>query len=237
MHIQFYSSATSAYQFHYDLKLFNPMQFLNPFDLINSDFDSISEITPSILKKEKRKVIADVELSEDNSILISRIRFYKAECINALNELEEPLKLKFYFFLSKYPELNNFLYRSDPEFFYTLRHDKIFDSPDFIAFIEPYFAKSYNAALVQALRINDHPTLKLINSFPLLSTGKNTDQFFQDTYHYLQDKINTLDDISNKLEADNRSYNKNNINELIHLIRNLIDTQSLNLLPSYFQSI
>ena len=46
------------------------VKYLNPFDLINTTINLISDLHQSEIKKSKSRILADIELSDDSSIVI-----------------------------------------------------------------------------------------------------------------------------------------------------------------------
>ncbi len=211
------------------------MRYLNPLDLFKIPLKSISELDSITIKKSKKRILAEIELSDDNSINIKNQKFNKSDILKSFDELEDDNKKEFYFFLYNYKELNNFLFNGETKFFINFRHESIFNLSKFIDFISPYYAPKYSELLIKALEKKSVKALNILNSLPLLVNNDFKDQAFQGTYNYIQNKIKWLEQISKNIKNETSEYNEENICKLDENIKDKIHHQSINLLPFYFQ--
>jgi len=211
------------------------MKFLNPFDLLNIPINSLSELDPSMIKKAKRKILAEIELSDYNYISFKGIELSKFDILNSFDELGDSNKKEFYFFLYNYKELNNFLFNGETKFFVRFRQESIFTLSEFIDFISPYYAPKYSTVLLMALEKKSEKALRILNNIPLLINDKYIDQAYKDAHNYIKNKINWIDKISKEIKNETSGYDERNIANLIDNLKNEIHQQTLNLLPTYFQ--
>lgn len=213
------------------------MRYLNPFDLLNTKINSVSEINIIDVKKSKKRILAEIELSDDASISIKNIKFFKSDCLKAFDELEDKDKLEFYFFIYQYQELNNFLYNGVTKFFVNFRHESIFDLPEFIDFLSPYFAPKYTYVLLKVLEKKSCKALEILNSIPILVNTEYLDHAFHGAYNFIQNIIKWIDNISKEIKNGTSVYNEDNIEKLIENFNQKIHIKTINLLPSYFQEV
>ncbi|MGD9486921.1 MAG: hypothetical protein AB7W47_02795 [Calditrichaceae bacterium] len=168
------------------------MKYLNPFDLLDIQLTSLSQLDSLLIKKSKKKILAEIELSDTESITINKIEFSKSEVLNSFDHFESNNKVEFFYFLYNYKELNNFLYFGETKFFIHFRQEYIFKSPDFIELLSPYYAPKFNNLLLKALKKKSVKALNILKSVPLLVSAKHSDKAYQAAYTYLLQKIKWL---------------------------------------------
>ena len=123
------------------------MHYINPYELLKFTADNLSEIDSKAIIKEKKKLLQEIELSDTDSIIYSGIDVTKADCIRAIDDIDDKNKREFHFFIYQNKPLNNFLTNSSMLFFDRYQAESIYKLPEFLDFISPYFAIQYDKIL------------------------------------------------------------------------------------------
>ena len=111
------------------------MNYINPFELLNIQSENLSDIDSSIIRRAKKNLLADIELSDNNTINHNGIELTKSDCIRAVDDLDNKDKNEFHYFIFKNPDLNSFLTNGDLHFFKTYKSESIYKLPEFLDFI------------------------------------------------------------------------------------------------------
>ena len=138
------------------------MNFINPIDLFKLTKTDPSTIDTGLIKKAKKRLQADIELSDIDYIEYKGIKVSKTDIDRVVNELEDKEKIEFYSFIANYKELNEFLINGSPELFSNFRHESIFKLKGFITFISPYFAEKYDLCIFKSFETEGYDYCKAI---------------------------------------------------------------------------
>jgi hypothetical protein len=85
------------------------MYYINPFKLLGITADNLSDVDSATINKAKRKLLAEIELSDTNAIIHSGVEFNKGDCHKAIDDLDNDNKREFHHFILQNKPLNNFL--------------------------------------------------------------------------------------------------------------------------------
>jgi hypothetical protein len=149
--------------------------FINPIELLELQNYSAKEIDSSLIKKAKRKLFADIDLSDDGLFDYKGVSLTKTDCETAIDGLENPDYVEFYLYLANNNQpLNDFLVNGDVSFFTKISQESIFKLPEFVNFISPYFAPQFDKALVNAFKSkNSIRTQNILRTQNLLNIADN----------------------------------------------------------------
>jgi hypothetical protein len=136
----------------------NPIELLSLETATNSGFDNL------VIRKAKKHLLADIELSENQTITHNGIELTKSDCIKAIDDLDYKDKIDFHLFIFENSDLNHFLSSGDLNFFRTFKTESIYKLPDFIDFISPYFSIQYAKALSRNFKTNNFNNVKYFHS-------------------------------------------------------------------------
>ncbi len=136
------------------------MFFLNPIEILELNNKDLKAIDGNLIKKAKRRVFADIELSDSGFFDYLGNSFSKSEVENAINQLEVPDFLEIFFYISQYRELQNFLSSADTNLFKNYHRDGIFILDEVINFISPYYANSFTKVIVDIYILNNSSYFK-----------------------------------------------------------------------------
>jgi hypothetical protein len=219
------------------------MQYINPIEILNLQNYSIAEIDSSLIKKQKRKLFADIDLSDNEVFDYKGIFLTKTDCERAIDGLENPEYLEFYSYLANNNQpLNDFLANGDERFFTKILQESIYKLPEFVSFISPYFAPRFDKALLKAFMefdsgsVNSMVKARIILQTQILIDLTNINVAFKNVSIEITGRINQIEKITQEIKDKTSNYDNENIDETVDLITDLFPNGFLNALPKYFQS-
>ena len=71
------------------------MSFINPIEILNLKSTDVDSIDNNLIKKAKRVLFADIDLSDNLHIEYKGLSLSKSDCETAINELESKDKIEF----------------------------------------------------------------------------------------------------------------------------------------------
>lgn len=212
------------------------MQFVNPIELLKIQGVSGLEINSTLIKKQKRQLIADIELSDNNSYNYYNIQLTKSDCEKAIDELEDRDKAEFYLHLSGNNELSMFLIKGDFISLKSLKSESIYSLEKFIDFVSPFFAENYNRLLSELFTGNDLSNFQLALKAPFLVSKYDVTKAYRGITQEIDSRIIFIDKITDDIKEERSSFSDGNIDNILEIINQKFPIQYLNSLPSFFQS-
>ncbi|MDP3665805.1 MAG: hypothetical protein Q8R50_03925 [Sediminibacterium sp.] len=211
--------------------------FINPIEILGlSDVTDTTSIDNEIVKKAKRKLFADIDLSDNGIFEYCGLQLTKGNCEKAIDELNNNDYKEFYLYLANNKPLNEFLVNGKDKVFKNFKQDSIFKLPEFVKFISPYFAMKFDKALLTAIENeNADLTKAILNTSPLI-TQSDVNTAFKSVSNSIQNKISEIDEITKDIKNEESAYDEDNIEEIVQLVKGHFPTNTLNCLPQYFQS-
>lgn len=197
------------------------MNFINPFDLLEIDTPDNESI-----KKAKHRKLVEIELN-DGFLEIGNQKLSKSEFIRLIDKLDDNKIKIMYFFVKRDTNLSNFLLNNDIRFFYFYQSHKAYQNQDFINFISPYFAESFNELLLKAFKSGSSSIIDKLFSVTLLVNNKYSDKLYINLSILLDEKIEELQKIRDSIDKD--------VDSIINAIKSIINIDLLNTLPNFFQ--
>jgi hypothetical protein len=158
--------------------------YVNPIEILGlSNATDITSIDNEIVKKAKRKLFADIDLSDNGVFEYYGLQLTKGNCEKAIDELTNNEFKEFYLYLANNKPLNEFLANGKEVIFKNFKQDSIFKLPEFVKFISPYFAPKFDKALLTAFE-NDNADLTkaILNTSSLIA---QTSLFDRDALWFL----------------------------------------------------
>ena len=133
------------------------MQYINPIEILKLSYvEDVSQIDGDMIKKAKRKLFADIDLSDNGLYNYYGLQLSKGDCERAINELSNNDLKEFYLYLTSNKKLNEFLVNGNENLFDNFKQDSIFKLGDFVNFISPYYAPKFDKSLSTAFQ-NSRP--------------------------------------------------------------------------------
>jgi tetratricopeptide (TPR) repeat protein len=213
------------------------MIYLNPFKLLNIQADNLSEIDPLTIRKAKKILLANIELSDNEAIDYNGVEITKSVCLSIIDELDDKNKKEFHFFIFKNQHLNDFLFDGDLDFFRYFKIESIYALPEFIAFISPYFSFQFDKSLSKNFKKQNFSDVKLLLSIKPIVHETHIEKIYNSTYIAVKDVESEIIQIIKDIENKKSPYIKLNFNGLSDLIYRKVNIELINILPAYFNSL
>lgn len=213
------------------------MQYINPIEILKlSNMADSSQIDSDTIKKAKRRLFADIDLSDDGHYNYYGLQLSKGDCDRAINELSNNDLKEFYLYLTSNKKLNEFLVNGNESLFDNFKQDSIFKLADFVNFISPYYAPKFDKALSTAFEDEDVELLKSILKTSFLVSQSNVNTAYKTVSNILQNRLTELSEIRTDIKNEESIYDDDDIHEVVDLVTEYFPTEPLNCLPNYFQS-
>lgn len=213
------------------------MQYINPIEILGlSNIEDTSIIDNEIIKKAKRKLFADIDLSDNGLYDYYGLQLTKGDCEKVIDDLSNNDLKEFYLYLSSNKRLNSFLVTGNGDVFTNFNHDSIFKLPEFVKFISPYFAPKFDKALLNAFENEDVEQTKSILKTSFLISQSDINLAYKSVSNNIQDRIDEIAEIKRDIKNEESIYDEDDINEVVDLVVANFSSEILNCLPNYFQS-
>jgi len=212
------------------------MNYINPIEILKLQAVETTSIDNSVIKKAKRILFADIDLSDDEHLNYKGYKLTKSDCERAIDELEDKNKVEFFSHLANNRQLNEFLANGNHELFNSFKQESIYKLPEFIIFLSPYFSVKIDRVLLKTFQDN---YLELFTA--VLRTGHLLNQSdFNNAYKSLsneiQGRIKEIDKITESIKEEESDYTEYDIDEVVDIVNASFPIEFLNALPIYFQS-
>jgi hypothetical protein len=211
--------------------------YINPIELLNLKTEIESGLENSAIRKAKKILLAEIELSDSETICLNGIELTKSDCLRAIDDLDHKDKKDFHLFIFENSDLNNFLSNGDLTFFKTYKIESIYKLSDFIDFVSPFFSAQYSKALSLNFKLQNFTLVKDLVSIKPLVNETYIEDCFKSTYSILRDIESEVIEITKDIELNKSEHVEEGFSNLTIQIRNKVDVDLINLLPSFFQSI
>lgn len=213
------------------------MQYINPVEILElSNTIDAASIDNEIIKKAKRKLFADIDLSDSGLYNYNGLLLTKGDCERAIDELTNNDFKEFYLYLLNNKKLNTFLINGNDEVFNNFKQDSIYKLPEFVKFISPYFAPKFDKALLIAFEKEDVEKTKSILNTNVLISQSDINVAYKSVSNNIQSRILEIDKIIKDIKNEESNYDENDIEEVVYLVKENFPSKILNCLPQYFQS-
>jgi|GEM_PF-3410659 len=212
------------------------MIYINPIEILELKNADVNSIDGNAIKKAKRKLFADIDLSEDGHLNYKGIKLTKSACERAVDELEDHEKKEFYSYLLTNEPLNNFLASGNEQLFSNFKQEGIYKLDEFINFISSSFSSKFNKSITNAFKKNDIGLFRSILRTQILIGKTDIGTAFKNLSNEIQHRISEVDKLTDEIKSEETIYTDENIDEVIELGEKLFPIEPLNSLPPYFQS-
>lgn len=211
--------------------------YVNPIEILClSNVIDTASIDNEIVKKAKRKLFADIDLSDNGVFEYYGLQLTKGNCEKAIDELTNNDFKEFYRYLANNKPLNEFLASGKEAIFKNFKQDSIFKLPEFVKFISPYFAPKFDKALLTAFEDHNADLTKAILNTSSLISQTDLNSAFKSVSNNIQNKIAEIDEITKDIKNEKSVYDEDDIEDVVEIVKEHFPTNTLNCLPQYFQS-
>ena len=211
--------------------------YVNPIEILGlSNATNTISIDNEIIKKAKRKLFADIDLSDNGVLEYYGLQLTKGNCEKAIDELTNNDIKEFYLYLANNKTLNEFLASGKDAIFKNFKQESIYKLPEFIKFISPYFTPKFDKALLVAFENDNADLTKAILNTSTLIAQTDLNSAFKSVSNNIQNKIAEIDEITKDIKNEESAYDEDDIEHVVQLVKEHFPTNTLNCLPQYFQS-
>lgn len=212
------------------------MNFINPIEILELENTDIAVIDNSIVKKAKRKLFADIDLSDNGHLNYKGLSLTKTDCEKVIDELENTNALEFYSHLVSNKVLNDFLVNGNENLFESFKQESIYKLPEFIKFISPFFSSKFDKAILKAFSDEDEDRLRKILRTQILISTADLNLAFKGLSIEIHNRLQQVDAITQEIKNEESNYSEEDIDDVVDLVKDLFPTELFNHLPTYFQS-
>jgi hypothetical protein len=213
------------------------MNFVNPIEILQlQNATYAGSIDTDIIKREKRKLFAEIELSDNGLYHYNGLDITKSDCERVINELDNEERKEFYYYLTTNPSLNNFLTTGNEKLFNSFSKESIYKISEFIAFINPFFSERFDKILLKAFKTNDTKLLTSILRSQILINQPNINIAFKSVSNEIKNRIEEINKITEEVKNNERECDEESIEEIVNVVKKAFPVELINILPSYFQS-
>ena len=213
------------------------MQYINPIEILElSNATDTTSIDNETIKKAKRKLFADIDLSDNGLFEYYGLQITKSDCEKVIDELSNNDLKEFYLYLATNKKLNAFLVNGNSDVFTNFKQDSIFKLPEFVKFISPFFAPKFDKALLTAFENENETDTKAILNTSLLISQTEVNTAYKSVSNNIQNKISEIDEITKEIKNEESIYDENDIEDVVEKVKDSFPAETINCLPQYFQS-
>lgn len=195
------------------------MIYVNPIEILDLGDKNVTEIDSSLIKKAKRRLFADIDLSDSGLLDYNGQKLTKSDCERAIEELEDKEKIEFYSHLASNFELNTFLANGSNELLNNLKQESIYKLPEFVDFISPFFATKIDHILLKSFQKGDYELFSSALRAEHLISKNDLNKAFKSLSNEIQQRINETDKLTKQIKEEISDYSDDNIDNVIQVIK------------------
>ncbi|MCB0538382.1 MAG: hypothetical protein KDE33_12745 [Bacteroidetes bacterium] len=212
------------------------MVYINPIEILELNDTEVQDIDSSMVKKAKRRLFADIDLSDNGHYHYHGQDLTKSDCERAIEELEDNEKIEFYSHLASNFELNTFLANGRSELLNNLKQESIYKLPAFVNFISPFFASKIDLVLLKSFQTKNFELFSSALRAENLISKDNLNKAYKSLSNEIQHRIGETDKLTKEIKEEISDYTDEDIEDVIEIIENRFPIEYLNKLPIFFQS-
>lgn len=213
------------------------MHYINPYELLVITPENLSEVDSATIKRAKKKLLAEIELGDTDSIIHQGIELNKSDCIRAIDDLDNKDKSEFHFFIYQHKHLKRFLTTGKISFFDNYQAESIYKLPEFLDFISQFFSEQYDKVLLYNFKKwNQHAVSKILSVKPITSQAY-FEKCYKSTHSFLKELDEEIKIFTKDIENKKSTFILKKFVGLDKAILEKVNVSLLNLLPPYFSNI
>lgn len=213
------------------------MHYINPYELLEINTDNLPDVDSSTINKAKRKLLAEIELSDSNTIIHGGVELNKGDCLKAIDDLDNRDKKEFHFFIYQHKHLRRFLTKGKLSFFENYQAESIYKLPEFLEFISQYFTEQYDKILLENYKQWNIEAVSKILSVKPITNEAYYERCYKSTYAFVKEIDNEINDITKSITDSKSPFISMKFSGLDKALIEKVNVPLLNLLPTYFQSL
>jgi len=210
------------------------MIYKNPFQLLQ--ISQIEEATPEAIRRAKRKLLIDCDLTDDKTITYAGTKLSKDEIIRITDDFESSSRKDLHFLIASDARLLDFLTKTDLNFFLFYNDKEHYNQLTFQQFVAPFFTEIYDTVLFDIFNKCEHNTLRKVIVNNIFNNTSFEEQCYRSCYAAMSSLIATV----KQFEKDASNANPTTLTSLWYQLRGILSEpriRAINILPEYFQNI
>lgn len=204
------------------------MSFINPLELLEIDS---KDYNPSLIRKQKRKLFADLELSDEKALIYYGRKITKSDVEKVIEELDE-FHFDMYKEIYNSKELNAFLTSGNEMLLNNFLDVNI---KNVVSFITPYYTEQYDNLLDKYLAELDITKLEKLSILELPINLEFTNSIYPKTYNFLKSRLIQLEHINNMIDNKTTTTNNDLVIKLFENIDQEFNPKLINPLPFFLK--
>jgi hypothetical protein len=212
------------------------MVYINPIEILKLNDEEVNSIDSNVIRKAKRKLFAEIDLSDDGLYDYYEQKITKSDCERAIDELENSNKFEFYYHLATNHVLNSFLANGNTEFLVKPKQESIYKLPEFINFISPYLSKKIDSLLLKAFQNKNLELFSSIIRINYLIAKEDFTNPYKSLSNEIEQRIIETDKLTADIKEGESAFSDENIESIFNIVADKFPIEFLNKLPLYFQS-
>jgi hypothetical protein len=181
------------------------MLYTSPFDILSLPSAELQQLDKKMLQLKKKQLLAELQLQSSDVITLSGKEFTKNDIVLLFEQLEQDDALAMHAAIAADPALLQFLQTGKINPGQKFNYNPLYQEPDFIAFVSPFYKETFNRHILKALASNDYARIEGVFGNPVLLTGEDYDQCFGKLHGYLEEKLHGLLQLKERLAANRRT--------------------------------
>lgn len=181
------------------------MLYTSPFDILNLPTAELQQLDKKMLQLKKKQLLAELQLQSSDVITLSGKEFTKNDIVALFEQLEQDDALAMHAAIAADPALLQFLQTGKINPGQKFNYNPLYQEPDFISFVSPYYKEAFNRHILKALACNDYTRIAGIFGNPVLLTGEDYDHCFGKLHAYLEEKLHGVLRLKENFAANNRT--------------------------------
>lgn len=181
------------------------MLYTSPFDILNLPTAELQQLDKKMLQLKKKQLLAELQLQSGDVIALGGKEFTKNDIVALFEQLEQDDTLSMHAAIAADPALLQFLQTGKINPGQKFNYNPLYQEPDFIAFVSPYYKEAFNRHILKALAGSDYTRIDGVFGNPVLLTGEDYDQCFGKLHTYLEEKLHGVIQLKENFAANRRA--------------------------------
>lgn len=211
------------------------MVYINPIEILKLQKEEVNSIDTNVIRKAKRKLFAEIDLSDNGLLNYYDQMLTKSDCERAIDELDDSNKFEFYYHLATNFTLNRFLANGNIEFLLHPKQESIYNFPGFINFVSPYFTTKIDKVLLKAFQKKDFDLFKSALKADYFTSSTDLNNTYRSLRNEIDQRIYEIDRTARNIKERKSHFTNDNISSIVNIVAAKLPIDFLNLLPPYFQ--
>jgi len=213
------------------------MHYINPYELLEITSENLSDVNSATIKRARKKLLAEIELGDTDTIIHQDIELNKSDCIRAIDDLDNKDKSEFHFFIYQHKHLKRFLTSGKISFFDNYQAESIYKLPEFLDFISQFFSEQYDKVLLDNFKKWNQQAVSKILSVKPITSQAYIEKCYKSTHSFLKELDGEIKSFTKDIVNNKSPFILKNFVGLDNAILEKVNVPLLNLLPPYFSYI